>query len=113
MTRFLLDALAQAKGPLGSQLLLAAVVAAVLPVALWLDGLALCGGLLARGIVLSRTEARCPRGHAVELLAGWKCPCGMTVEGHAFAACPHCGEPAHAVWCPCGLPVVNPLRRRR
>ncbi|MDP2314915.1 MAG: hypothetical protein Q8P41_18590 [Pseudomonadota bacterium] len=62
--------------------------------------------------VLSQTEARCPRRHAVALYGAYRCAaCGLTSERSGFQACPHCATVAAAIGCPCGLPVRNPLWR--
>ena len=54
----------------------------------------------------------CAAGHANPLLGRWRCACGFELLGHAFAACPSCGE--EAGWFPCrtcGLGIKDPLRR--
>jgi hypothetical protein len=54
----------------------------------------------------------CPAGHSNGLVGRWKCACGFDLVGHAFAACPSCGE--EAGWFPCracGLGVQDPLQR--
>lgn len=86
----------------------------------WVVLAALLGGLTAILRVV-RTIARhrasgatldCPARHANALVGRWKCSCGFDLVGHAFAACPSCGE--EAGWFPCrtcGLGVQDPLQR--
>jgi len=68
---------------------------------------------LLREWVLRWKVARCPRGHEVHLRGGWLCHCKCTYAGHAFAACPHCGEHAHGIQCACGVTVISPLSPMR
>lgn len=89
---------------------LALLLAAMLPVVLGIDFIAWCLRHGRERAALAQLEARCPRGHVVALVGAWSCSsCPGTFEGHAWSACPHCGAVAHAIACPCGLSVVNPL----
>jgi len=49
----------------------------------------------------------CPQGHAIRLHGVWSCRCGATFAGHAFQACPVCGEEAGWTACDCGLTIRN------
>jgi len=60
--------------------------------------------------VLRTRVARCDAQHPVELVGAWTCPsCHAPFEGHGFGPCPHCGEVAYGLPCPCSRIVVNPL----
>lgn len=54
------------------------------------------------------TYVTCKAGHRISVIGHWKCRCGMTFTGSAFAACPHCRETEHAIRCVCGRQVVSP-----
>lgn len=110
MTTFLLSALGNMRGRSNLHLLAACFVLGLLPWAIVFDLVAWAIRWIRRQRVLKASIALCPRGHEVELQSNWTCRCGLSFEGHAFAQpCPHCGDMAHAVTCPCGMPVVNPL----
>ncbi|MBI1797171.1 MAG: hypothetical protein HYR74_08980 [Candidatus Eisenbacteria bacterium] len=67
---------------------------------------------LARAPQVFARQARCPRGHAVEVYGAFACgKCGAAFEGHAFDPCPICGAKAHFIACPtCHLAIRDPLR---
>lgn len=113
MTGALLRSLGAVRGPILLRLSLTSLAAFLLPATLLLDAASWLRSCLRTASVLSKTEWHCPRGHVVGLLGGaWTCgACKFVLEGHGFAACPACGTVAHAIWCPCGLSVVNPLFR--
>lgn len=113
MTRALLVAVHDARLTAGVALAAYAFVALVLPVTMLFDALALLSRRRTVIRVLTASRAKCARGHAVDVGVGaFRCPtCGLVHEGHAFAQCPYCSTFAAAIYCPCGLPICNPLYR--
>ena len=110
MTRFLVDVLGGVRGSLMAHVITASIVLLLLPIAIVVDGGLLLKWILKVRRALAQRTATCPRGHEVHLFGAWTCPsCKLTHEGHGFQPCPHCGAIMHAINCPCGLPVINPL----
>ncbi len=109
MTRLLLTAIAESQGASG--LVLSALLAPAVPLAWALDRLAELASSRWWSAHLGLCQARCPRGHVVELgPASWECAaCKLSFDGHAFEPCPYCSSIAYAVLCACSLPVLNPL----
>jgi fatty acid desaturase len=112
MTRYFLEVGQQLGGhPLAQFVGLLIVVLLLIPAAL-VDAFVALVGLAREHYWLTRDQAPCTRGHTVRLWGSFTCPsCKLEIDHHAFAACPHCGERAYAIRCPCGSPVVNPLSR--
>lgn len=109
MTRPLLVTLAEWKADTWLKLVAAVLLLPLLVATLLGDAvLAVLTGLR-RAWILRQTVAFCAAGHRVGLVAAWECRCGLVYEGSAWAACPNCGEVTHAVLCPCGRPVENPM----
>ena len=110
MSRWLLDVLGSVRGPLVAQFVMALIVLWLMPLALLVDALLLLARIVRVRRLMALYKVRCPKGHPVLLVDAWTCPaCKLTHEGHGFSPCPHCGQIPHAINCPCGLPVTNPL----
>ncbi len=109
MTRWLLALFAERHDNLLDFLLLVGVVVLLLPLALFVDLIVSTVRAWWLRWLFTRTHVRCPNGHEVEAQGTWQCVCSLTYQGSGFAPCPHCGNAAHAILCPCGAPVVNPL----
>src|SRR5690242_6209298 len=55
---------------------------------------------------------RCVQGHENEALGYWRCACGASWSGYAFARCPLCNTTAGFIadGCTrCGLSIMNPM----
>ena len=114
MTSFLFTMLGSVRGSLMVHVVFASLALALLPVALVVDGIRLLMWSNKVRNALAQGSATCPRGHQVMLQGAWNCPaCKLTHEGHGFQPCPCCGAVVHAINCPCGLPVTNPLSPAR
>jgi hypothetical protein len=112
MTRFVLNAARQLDGhPFAQFVGLVLLLCLLLPATL-IDALLALARLVFEAYWLSRATARCTRNHRVRLKGAFSCPtCKHESDQHGFAMCPHCGEVAYAIRCPCGASVPNPLWR--
>ena len=109
MTKALLDYLGEMHTTsLIAWLFAVSIVAFLLPVAVFWDFIRGQQRRAWMHRILSQTSVRCEAGHKISVLGHWRCRCGMTFTGSAFAPCPHCSSTEHAIRCVCGRQVVSP-----